>query len=178
MTTRPIPYLAARGARLFVPLLLAVATTACGDGQRAGGGADADAGGGTTATSMVTGGAQQVEAKIGDATVHVVALQTSTIPDEVAREQDIPRANDLLMLRISGRRGAGDVTSVPLQVEATAAALNGTPQPLPVRAVEANGLTDYVATFRTTLPNTVRFDIRVKTPEGASQTLQLVHDVR
>jgi hypothetical protein len=125
------------------------------------------------------GGAQQVETRVGDATVYAVAMQTSTIPPEVAREHGIERRDDLVMLRVSGRRGSGvDIASVPLQVQATATDLRGQTQTLDMKQAVANGLVDYVGTVQTALPDTLRFGIRITTPEGTNETLELTREIQ
>lgn len=127
----------------------------------------------------VPGGSQQVEKRVGDTTVYAVAMQTSTITPEVAREHGIERREDLVMLRISGRRGSGvDIASVPLQVQATATDLRGQTQTLELKQAVANGLTDYVGTVEAEVPDTLRFDIRVTTPAGASETLELTREIQ
>jgi hypothetical protein len=125
------------------------------------------------------GGAQQVETRVGDTTVFAVAMQTSTITPEVAREHGIERRDDLVMLRVSGRQGSGvDIASVPLQVRATSTDLRGQTQTLDMQQAVANDLVDYVGTVQTALPDTLRFDIRVTTPEGANETLQLTREIQ
>lgn len=125
------------------------------------------------------GGAQQVETRVGDTTVYAVVMQTSTISSEVAREHGIDRRDDLVMLRVSGRRGAGvDITSVPLQVRATVTDLRGQTLTLELTQATANGLVDYVGTVQTAVPDTLRFDIRVTTPAGASETVALTREIQ
>lgn len=161
--------------RFLRPALLAAAMTlaACG------GTASTDAGNAPTAATQVPGSSQQVETRIGDTTVFAVAMPTTAIPAEVAREHGIERRDDLVMLRVSGRRGeAGSVSSVPLQVQATVTDLRGQPRDMTIEARPTAGLVDYVGTIDAALPDTLRFDIRVTTPEGTTQTLQLTRDIQ
>lgn len=152
-------------ARLLSASLLATVLTACG--------------GEPAATPAVPGSAQQVEARVGDATVYAVALQTSQIPETVAREHGIERREDRVMLRVSARQGEGDGTrSAPVRVQATVTGLNGQTRALELREASANGLVDHVATVEVDLPDTLRFDIRVSTADGASGTLKLTRDFR
>lgn len=157
--------------RAFAAGLLAASLAACG------GGAEQAA---VPAQALnVPGGAQQVETRIGDTTVYAVAMQTSTITPVVAREHGIERRDDRVMLRVSGRRGEGvDIASVPLQVQATATDLRGQTQTLELKQVTANGLVDYVGTVQTAVPDTLRFDIRVTAPNGASETLELTREIQ
>lgn len=124
----------------------------------------------------VPGSAAQVERKVGSAIVHVYAMQTSSIPEAVAREHGIERSPELIMLRVSGRSTDADAAGVPLEVDVRVGDLQGKTQALPVKEVVVNGLTDYVATTTASLPDTLRFDVRVTTPEGITETLQLTRD--
>lgn len=130
------------------------------------------------AAAQVPGSSQQVETRIGDTTVYAVAMPTVVVPAEVAREHGIERREDLVMLRVSGRRGeAGNEVSVPLKVQATATDLRGQVTTLTMEERMTAGLADYVGAVDADLPDTLRFDIRVTTPDGASQTMQLTRDV-
>lgn len=152
--------------RALAALLLGALLAGCG-GERA-----------DEAAPSVPGSAAQVERRIGATVVHAYAMQTSEIPEAVAREHGITRAPEQVMLRVSGRTGDGEAQSVPLQVAARVSNLQGATQALPVREVAVNGLTDYVATTATSLPDTLRFDVEVTTPDGARETLQLTRDFR
>lgn len=125
------------------------------------------------------GGAQQAETRVGDTTVYAVAMQTSTISPQVARENGIERRDDLVMLRVSGRRGAGiDIASAPLQVQATATDLRGRAQSLAMEQSVANDLVDYVGMVETAVPDTLRFEIRITTAEGATGTLEVTREIQ
>ncbi len=131
-----------------------------------------------TAGSSATGSTQQLEASVGDVTIYMTAIQTSTIPAEVAREHGIVPRDDLVMLRVSPRRrgGNGEIVSSPAQIQATSAQLGAAPQPLLLQQVVSNGLVDYVGTVEVQLPETVSFQVTVATPGGASETLSLTGD--
>lgn len=130
------------------------------------------------APTQVPGSSQQVETRIGDTTVYAVAMPTVAIPAPVASEHGIERRPDLVMLRISGRRGeAGNVVSVPLKAQAAVTDLRGQTQTLELKEVLAAGLVDYVGTVEADIPDTLRFDIKVTTPDGATQAMQLTRDV-
>lgn len=156
--------------RLLPAAVLATMLAACG-GDRA---PSAPAAAGSA--SEVPGSAAQVERRIGSTLVHAYAMQTSAIPGAVAREHGIEQAPERIMLRVSGRTGDADAASVPLQVAVRVSDLQGKTQALPVREVVVNGLTDYVATVTTSLPDTLRFEVDVTTPDGLRETLQLTRD--
>lgn len=129
-------------------------------------------------SAQVPGSSQQIETRIGDTTVYAVAMPTIAVPAEVAREHGIERREDLVMLRVSGRRGeAGNEVSVPLKVQATATDLRGQVTTLTMEERMTAGLADYVGAVDADLPDTLRFDIRVTTPDGANQSMQLTRDV-
>lgn len=156
--------------RAFAVGIFSAALAACGGAERAPVPAQ---------LLNVPGGSQQVEARVGDTTVYAVVMQTSTITPEVAREHGIERRDDLVMLRVSGRRGSGvEIASAPLLVQATATDLRGQTRKLDLEQSVANGLTDYVGTVATEVPDTLRFEIRVATPEGASETLVLTREIQ
>ncbi len=131
-----------------------------------------------TAGTDIPGSTQQLEASVGDVTVYMTAIQTSTIPTEVAREHGIAQSDDLVMLRVSPRRQGsnGEIISAPIQIQATSTGLGAAPQPVPLKEVVANGLVDHVGTVQVQLPQTVTFQVTVATPGGASETLRLTGD--
>lgn len=128
-----------------------------------------------SSSTDMPGSTQQLEAKVGDVSVYMTAIQTSSIPAEVAREHGIPQRDDLIMLRISPRRQKenGEIVSAPMEVQATATTLVGSLQPLPLRQVMANGLVDHIGTIEVQLPETVSFKATLAAPDGASETLSL-----
>jgi hypothetical protein len=169
------------------PLRALIATAVLSMAGCGGGGESPSAGAGAAGpisptpgqSVQVPGSSQQVETRIGETTVYAVAMPTAAIPTEVAAEHGIERRPDLVMLRISGRRGdVGNLVSVPLKVQATSTDLRGQQQTLELKEVLANGLVDYVGTVDADIPDTLRFDIRVTTPEGATEAMQLTREVQ
>jgi hypothetical protein len=128
-----------------------------------------------TAGSDTAGSPQQLEASVGEVTVYMSAIQTSSIPAEVAREHGIAQRDDLIMLRVSPRRRGSNeqILSAPVEVQATATKLGAAPLPLSLQQVVTNGLVDHVGTLEVQLPETVSFQVTVATPGGASETLSL-----
>lgn len=182
MTRSPARFVAFPRAGLVAALALVLA--ACGMGEvpstpEAAGMNDAGPMSPTPgAAAQVPGSSQQIETRIGDTTVYAVAMPTVAVPVEVAREHGIERREDLVMLRVSGRSGQdGNEISVPLKVRATATDLRGQVTTLTMEERMTAGLADYVGAVEAELPDTLRFDIQVTTPEGASQSMQLTRDV-
>lgn len=155
----------AKRASMFAPLLLATMVAAC-SGERS-----------APAGAAPTGGATQVERRIGNATVYATAVQTSSIPAGVAREYGIERSDTVVQLRISPRQdSASGLVSAPMRVQATATDLRGQSQALAMREVSANGLVDHVGAVDIQLPEAVRFDVRITTPEGVTETLRFTRE--
>lgn len=133
-----------------------------------------DAASPANATPDVPGSASQVQEQLGNAAVTAVAIQTSQIPAEVAAARGIERRDDLVMLRVSPRRGeAGELDTAPVQVRATVTDLRGTTRALELHRQDAAGLVDHVGTVPVTLPDTLRFSIEVTNREGQTDTLEL-----
>jgi len=132
----------------------------------------------TTADMNSPGSTQQLEARVGDVTVYMTAIQTSTIPAEVAREHGIAQRDDLIMLRVSPRRQGsnGEIISAPVQIQATSAGLGAAPQPVALQEMVTSGLIDHVGTVEVPLPQTLTFQVTVGIPGGASETLILTGD--
>lgn len=147
--------------QLLVAALLPVALVACGDDERA-----------VPAAANVPGSVDQIERRIGDTTVNVYATQGASLAPEVAAAHGIPRDDDVVLLMISPRRGdMGNITAVPLTVEASMMELQGTPTPIQLKEVVTNGLLDYVGVAEITVPDTVRFVVNLRTPTGETETL-------
>ena len=170
--SRIIERASARHVRLLLGAALIATLGACGGGP-----ADGETVTATPAGAPTPGSAQQIEARVGDATINIVAMQTASIPAEVAREHGIVRSEDLVMLMVSPRQGSlGNLSSAPMQVAATVTDLRGQQQALEMKQVVNNGLIDYVGTVQTQLPDTLRFEVQVATPEGVRETLQLTRE--
>lgn len=131
-----------------------------------------------TAGTDIPGSTRQLEASVGDVTVYITAIQTSSIPAQVAREHGIVQRDGLVMLRVSPRRQGSnrEIVSAPVEVQATATTLGAAPQNLPLKQMATNGLVDYVGTVEVQLPQTVSFDVSVATPSGARETLSVTGD--
>ncbi|MDB6163325.1 MAG: hypothetical protein JWL98_757 [Xanthomonadaceae bacterium] len=114
------------------------------------------------AQSAVNGQTDAV-ATIGDVTVRSSVIQTSMLPEEVARQYGVERSPKTLLLLVASRKGdAAVATSLPATVGATVTDLRGGVQDIAIRQVQADSFTDYVGTLTTTLPDTLRFDVTVR----------------
>ena len=120
--------------------------------------------------------AAEAEAKVDGATVHVTAVQTSQLPEQVAREYGIERSPRTILLLVN-LRDLGDGPAPSVSASVTDLQARSTAVPLrEVRILPADaGTTDYIGTVNATLPDTLRFTVRA-VRDRATATLQLSRD--
>ena len=105
-------------------------------------------------------------------TVGGVTLQTSTVAladlnDAVAARYGIDRGGDGVMLLVTVRDAAGNgIDPGDLQLTATASVLPDPPTPLALRAIQTDGMTDYLGVVQARAPATVTFKL-IATRAGA-----------
>ena len=122
--------------------LLPILVIACGGPRPA---APAAAGSSAQATG-------EAVVRIGDASVRASVVQTSMLPESVARQYGIARSAKTVLLLVAVRRGPeATATAVPARVTATVTDLRGSRQPVAMRELRADGLVDY-SIVETTLP--------------------------
>ena len=98
-------------------------------------------------------------------TVGGVTLQTSTVAladlnDAVAARYGIERTGEGVMLLVTVRDAAGNgIDPDDLQLSATAAVLPDPPKPLELRAIQTDGMTDYLGVVQAKAPATIAFKI-------------------
>jgi hypothetical protein len=125
------------------------------------------------------GSASQVEKQVGEASVTALAIQTSQLPDQVAAEQGFEQRDELVMLRVSPRQGEiGNISTATVEVRATVTDLRGAVSDIAMEEQEVAGLVDHVGTVQVRLPATLRFDVEVVSPQGATETLQFSREFR
>ena len=101
-----------------------------------------------------------------------MTLQTSTVAladlnDAVAARYGIDRGGDGVMLLVTVRDATGNgIDPGDLQLTATASALPEPPKPLELRAIDTDGMTDYLGVVQARAPATVSFKL-VATRGGA-----------
>lgn len=121
--------------------------------------------------------------RIGDITIRASAVQTSMLAPGVTRQYGITRNAKTVLLVVAIRQGINsDAFALPATVTASVTDLRGSRHDLTMRELHSGDpetgtdLVDYVSTVQTSLPDTLRFDIRVQ-PEGVEAvTLQLSRD--
>jgi hypothetical protein len=111
--------------------------------------------------------------RIGDIEIRASAVQTSALPDSIARQYGIERDANTLLLLVAVRKGpSASASAVPARVTAKVTDLRGGQQEIPMRELRAGTLVDSVGTTHTTLPDTMRFDLTVTVEAMAPVRLQ------
>jgi hypothetical protein len=135
-----------------------------------------------TSAPATAGGSQEAVSQAGDATVRASAVQTSTLPPQVAAEYGIARDERSVLLLVAVRRGpAGQEAALPARITATVTDLRGRRQAITMREMKTKGpgtevLLDYIGTVEVSPPDTLRFDLTVALEGGATSTMQFTRD--
>ena len=123
------------------------------------------------------------EARAGDLRILASAVNTMSLPEQVAKGYGIARGEQTWLLMVSVRQdpkdpAAGDGKAWPAQVQARARDLQGRTIDIPMR--EQRTAADYVdnlGTFSIAPPDTLQFTVQV-TPAGApTRTLTFTREV-
>jgi hypothetical protein len=114
----------------------------------------------------LTGTAQAEQVKgFGDLSVHYIALNSTSVPANVAADYDLDRGEKVALINIAGRRESGepgDTTPVPLAVKGTVRNLLGQTITLTFQEVREPGAIYYLATTRFTDREALRFELTVE----------------
>ena len=167
MSARPIRAFLA--ACLVAGLLVAAACSNTSTSASSSSSASSSAGGDAAQSS-------EAESSIDGTTVHVSAVQTSLLPETVARQYGIERAPHRILLLVNLRDlGAGPAPSIT----ATVTDLQQHTAPVALRQVRVDPAdtqtVDYVGTVEASLPDTLRFEVVVRRA-GATATVRLSRD--
>lgn len=106
-------------------------------------------------------------------TIGNITLQTSTVAIKdlnaaIAGRYSIDRASEGVLLLVTVRDPSGNgIDPGDLQLQATAGTLTEPSQPLLLRAITTDGMTDYIGSFETAAPATVQF--RLTATRGGSR---------
>ncbi|MGH8078036.1 MAG: DUF4426 domain-containing protein [Lysobacter sp.] len=120
---------------------------------------------------------QEAIARVGDVTMRANVMQTSTLGPGVASQYGISRDDNTVMLLVAVRQGVdAEEVALPAQVTATATDLRGQRQTIVLRELRAGALLDYVGTVQTTLPETLRFDVKIVRAGGATSSMQFTRE--
>lgn len=128
---------------------------------------------------------QQATTRVGDVTMRASVMQTSALEPDVASRYGISRDDNTVMLLVAVRKGAdAEDIALPAHVTATVTDLRGQRQAIVLRELRTHdpgsspgqALLDYVGTVQTTLPDTLRFDVKIVREGGATSTLQFIRE--
>lgn len=107
-------------------------------------------------------------ATISRASVGGAVLQTQTVPlsalnPATAKQYGIDNTQEGVLLLVTLRDGIGDALApADLQLSATASVLPDPPAPLPLRAIQNGGMTDYVGVLNARGPASVQFKLSAR----------------
>ncbi len=125
----------------------------------------------------------EATARIGDVTIRASAVQTSMLAAASAQRYGIDQdARRVLLLVTLRRQDDNDARPVVAQVTAKVTNAKGSHQPLALHPLpQANpgqdtGATDYIGTIDISLPDTLRFDVRITTGNGDAAALHFSRD--
>jgi hypothetical protein len=118
----------------------------------------------------------QAESSIDGVTMHVSEVQTSQLPESVAREYGLDRSPRTVLLLVN-LHGIGKGPAPVISATATDLLQHTTPVSLRAAHVPQPdpGIVDYIGTVDITLPDTLRFTV-VARHGGATSTVQVSRD--
>jgi len=101
------------------------------------------------------------------------AVQTSTLNEAVAKGYGIARDDKTVLLLVGVRTGEkSDERSLPARISVTVSGLTGGKRPMEMRELRTGDLVDYIGTVKTSLPETLRFDITASFAHGETAKAQ------
>jgi len=110
---------------------------------------------------------------VGEYIVHFNALPTEALPPQVAKAYHITRSKNRGLLNVSVVKKGKNIQGVEADIDVTATNLSGQMRPIKLRKIEEQNAIYYIGDFRVSNEETLNFKIRVKTPDGATETIQL-----
>lgn len=111
--------------------------------------------------------------RVGDISVRASPIQTAMLETAIAQQYGITRDANTILLLVAVRQGPeDDERSLPAIITASATDLRGKKQTIPMREVRTGDLLDYIGTVETSLPETLRFDVKAVRDGRAVATLQ------
>ena len=115
---------------------------------------------------------------IGDAVLQTQTVPLSSINAATARHYGIDTTKQGVMLLVTVRDAAGNALSPgDLQLNATASVLPDPPKPLPLRAIQTAGMTDYMGEVQAQAPASLQFKIAA-TRNGARAEMSTTSDLQ
>jgi len=114
---------------------------------------------------------------LGDVSIRASVVQTSALPQSVAHQYDIERSPETVLLLVGARKGpSASAVAIPVHVTARVTDLRGDQQRIAMKEVREGDSIDSAGVLRTSLPETLRFDLTVAVAGQAPVTMQFVRD--
>ena len=111
--------------------------------------------------------------RVGDISIRASPIQTAMLEPAIAQQYGITRDDNTILLLVAIRQGPEtNERSLPAIVTASATDLRGNKQSIAMREVRTGDLLDYIGTVETSLPETLRFDVKAVRDGRAVATLQ------
>ena len=117
--------------------------------------------------------------EFGDYVIHYNAFRSDTISPEVAKQYDLARANNRVLINISVLKKVLNTTGTPTPSKVTGHASNLTGQlkQLEFKTIKEGNAIYYLAETKISDGEFLKFDIKI-TPEGEERTARLHFDKR
>ncbi len=117
--------------------------------------------------------------EFGDYVVHYNAFRSDTISPEIAKQHDLPRASNRVLINIAVLKKVMHTTGKPTaaKVEGHASNLTGQFKKLSFKTIKEGTAIYYLADTKISDGEFLKFDLRV-TPEGESHPMRLRFDKR
>lgn len=128
------------------------------------------------AAAPAQGPSAEAESSIDGTTMHVSVVQTSQLPESVAREYSLDRSPRTILLLVN-LRDLGSAQAPVISATVTDLLQHTTPVSLRAVHIAQSGAdtVDYVGTVDATLPDTLRFDV-IARRGGATATVAVSRD--
>lgn len=106
--------------------------------------------------------------KVGEVVMHLTAVQTDKLPEQVVRRYGVPRDARTVLLVMSLRQGEdADARALSAhRIQATATDLLGRKQTVAMREMRDGELIDYIGTAQVSPPDTLRFEVSADNGRG------------
>jgi len=144
-------------------LLLACLVTACSQGSA------------PTPAKPINPAAAINQATIGDAVLQTQTVPLSALNPATTKRYGIDASEEGVLLLVTVRDAVGNaLTPTDLQLTAQAGVLPDPPSPLPLRAIQTNGLTDYIGVVHAKAPASVQFRLTAKRGDASSEVATTV----
>ena len=113
-----------------------------------------------TAASVIAPAATSNITTLGDATLRSVTVRLSALNPEMAQRYGIDQSQDGVLLLVTLRNAGGDaIAPADLKLDVRASVLPDPLNPLALRSIQINDMTDYIGVVPARPPATVQFKL-------------------